>query len=178
MRHQTPERRFDVPYHRKQTRSNVVDQTLFREAECGRAAIECVGTGSVIELERDAGGADVVMPVADRSRKTVLCDCFAGTFQSVAHLGPAAAVMLAQIAQQFGTLVVVQRPEIGAAHRGGCNRHAGADVKLNADRLAAAALPEIDHALAVAATDRDGSAGRAHHFLAERFGQMPNAEIG
>ena len=29
----------------------------------------------------------------------------------------------------------------------------------------------------VAAADGDGAAGLAHDFLAERFGQMPNAEI-
>src|SRR6266702_2489897 len=76
------------------------------------------------------------------------------------------------------SLIFAQRPEIGAAHRAGCNRHARADVKLNADRLAAAALPEIDHAVTVAAADRGRATGRAHHVLAKRFGQMPNAEIG
>src|SRR4051794_5466451 len=166
MRHQTPKCRFDVPYHRKQTRSNVVDQTLFREAECRRAAIECVGAGSVVEPECDAGGADVVVPVADRNRKSVFRDRLAGTFQPVAHLWPAAAVMFAQDTRQFRPIVLLERPEIGAAYRAGCNRHAGADVKLNADRLAAAALPEIDHAVTVAAADGNGSAGRAHHFLA------------
>src|SRR4029453_8898596 len=96
MRHQTPECRFDVPYHRKQTRSNVVDQTLFREAECGRAAIECVRSGSIVELERDAGGADVVVPVADGNRKAVSRDGLAGTFEAIAHLRPEAAVLLPQ----------------------------------------------------------------------------------
>src|SRR3954469_17445381 len=110
MRHQTPKCRFDVPYHRKQTRSNVVDQTLFREAECGRAAIECVRTGSVVEPERDAGGTDVVVPVADGNWKAVFRGRLAEALQSVAHLGPAAAVMFTQDAGQFSAIVFLECP--------------------------------------------------------------------
>src|SRR3954454_3140508 len=108
MRHQTPKCRFDVSYHRKQTRSNVVDQALFREAECGRAAVEGIGPGSVVQLESDAGGADIVMPVANRNRETMLRDGLAGTLQPVAHLGPAAAVMFAQDTRQFGAILVAE----------------------------------------------------------------------
>ena len=171
------QRRLDVPYHRHETRSNIVAQPIFREAECGRAAIERIRTGSVIQLQGDADRMDVVVPLAGRDRKAVLGHGFAGAFDAVAHLGPAAAVMLAQFAQQGGALVGRQRPDIGPAHRGGCNRDPRTDVQLNAERHAAA-LAEIDHAGAVAAADRDRAAGLAHHFLAKRFGQMPNAEIG
>ena len=120
----------------------------------------------------------VVLPLARRDRKAVFRYRFAGAFDAVAHPRPAVAVMLAQFAQQGGALVVRQRPDIGPAHRGGCNRYSGADVELNAEREAVTALAEIDHAEAVAAADRDRAAGLAHDFLAVGFGQMPNAEIG
>jgi hypothetical protein len=48
---------------------------------------------------------------------------------------------------------------------------------LNTQRLTAA-LAEVNHAETVAATDGDRAPGLAHDFLAERFGQMPNPEIG
>src|SRR5664280_616918 len=96
---------------------------------------------------------DVVVPVAGRDRKTMSCNGLAGAFDALAQPGPAAAVVLAQFAQQCRTLVVRQRPDIGPSHRGGCNRDPRTDVQLNAQRHAAT-LSEVDHAGAVAAADR------------------------
>src|SRR5215469_11273803 len=101
------------------------------------------------------------MPVTRRHRKAVSGDEFAGTFQAVAHLGPAAAVMFAQLAQQGGTLLGRQRPEISASHCRGRDRHARADVELDAEREPVPALAEIDHAVAVAAADRYRATGLA-----------------
>ena len=87
--------------------------------------------------------------------------------------------MFAQFAQQGGALVVRQRPDIGASHRRGRDRNPRADVELNAERQPVAALAEIDHAVTVAAADRDRAAGlRASTSSRKGFGQMPNAEIG
>src|SRR5882757_6163874 len=109
---------------------------------------------------------DVVMPLARRDRKTEFLHGFSGALDAVAHLRPAAAVMLAQLTQQCGPVLRRQRPDIGPPHRGGCNRDPRTDVQLNAERHAAA-LAEIDHAETVAATDRDRAAGLAHDFLAK-----------
>ena len=43
-----PEGCLDVPYHRHETRSNIVAQPIFREAECRRATVKRIRTGSVI----------------------------------------------------------------------------------------------------------------------------------
>src|ERR1700760_1382665 len=113
------------------------------------------------------------MPVARRHRKAVPGDEFAGTFQAFAHLGPAAAVMFAQVAQESGTVLRRERPEIGAPHRRRRDWNTRADVELDAERESVPALAEIDHAVAVAAADRHRAAGLAHHFLAERLRQKP-----
>src|SRR5271169_929809 len=119
---------------------------------------------------------DVVVPVARRDRKTVLCDGLAGPFDAVAHPWPAAAIVLAQIAQQGGTFLIRQGPDIGPPHCGGHNRNPRTDIQLNAERHAAT-LAEIDHAETVAAADRHRSAGLAHQFFTKGLGQMTNAEI-
>src|SRR4051794_21106784 len=104
-------------------------------------------------------------------------DHLARSFDAVAHPRPPAAIMLAKLAQQCRTLLVRQRPDIGAAHRGGRNRYPRTDVELNAEREAVPALADIDHAETVARADSDRAAGLPHHLFAEGFGQMPNAEI-
>ncbi len=169
-----PKCSFDVPYHRDEARSNIVAQTIFRETECGRATIECVRPGSVIEFQRDADGVRYRPAIRRPKSRSRAWPRFAGAFDAVAHPRPAAAVMFAQFAQQFGAFVVRQRPDIGAAHRGCCDRDAGADVELHAERQSAAALAEIDHAEAVAGADRDRAAGLAHDFFAIRL--RTNAE--
>src|ERR1035437_578101 len=93
---------------------------------------------------------------------------FAGALDAIAHSGPAAAVVLAQFAQQGGTLVARQRPDIGPAHCRGCDRDARTDVQLNAQRETVAALPEVNHAETIAAADCDRAAGLAHDLLAVR----------
>src|ERR1700712_722013 len=99
MRRSATQGRLDVPYHRHETRSNIVAQPFFREAECRRAAIEGVRTGSVVELERNADGVDIVLPFARGNGKAVSLYHLAGAFDAVAHPRPAAAVMLAKFAQ-------------------------------------------------------------------------------
>src|SRR5580704_13311710 len=99
MRRGAAERGFDVPYHRHQARSNIVAQPVFREAECGRAAVKGVRTGAVIERERDADGMHVVLPLARRNREAELRGRFAGALDAVADSRPAAAVVLAKLAQ-------------------------------------------------------------------------------
>ena len=47
-------------------------QAVFREAECGRAAIEGIGTGSVVQLQRDADGMHIVLPFAGRNGEAML----------------------------------------------------------------------------------------------------------
>src|ERR1700736_6232137 len=101
---------------------------------------------------------DIVVPLAGRDGETELRHRLAGAFDAIAHPGPAAAVLLVQLAQQRGALVVRQRPDIGPSHRGGCNRDPRTYVELNAERHAAA-LAEVDHAGAVAAADGDRAAG-------------------
>src|SRR6266436_9748420 len=103
---------------------------------------------------------DVVMPFTGRDRETEFFHRFAGAFDAIAHPRPAAAVMLAQFAQQCAALFVRQRPNIGASHRGGSNRDSRTDVQLNTQRLTAA-LAEVNHAGAVAAADGDRAAGLA-----------------
>src|SRR4029078_8086104 len=102
----------------------------------------------------------------------------AGALDAVAHPRPAAAVMLAQFAQQAGAILLRQRPDIGAAHRGGRDWYSRTDVELDAERQPVTALAEIDHAVTVAPAHRHRAAGLAHHLFAIGFGQMPNAEIG
>jgi hypothetical protein len=99
-------------------------------------------------------------------------------FDAVAQLRPAAAIVIAELAHQGGTVVARQCPEIGATHRGRGHRYPRTDVELNAERQSVTALAEIDHAETVAPADRDRAAGRAHHLFTIRFRQMADAEIG
>src|SRR5258708_34833026 len=120
---------------------------------------------------------NVVLPFTRGDRKAMLRNRLAGAFDAVAQLEPAAAVMFAELAQQSGAFVGRQRPDIGPAHRCGCNRDARADVKLNAERQPVTALTEIDHAVTVASADRDRAAGLAHDLLAERLREVTTAPI-
>jgi len=79
---------------------------------------------------------------------------FARAFDAVAHPRPAGAVVFAKLAQQRGTLLVRQRPDIGPSHRGGRNRYPRTDVELNAECETIPALTDIDHAETIAGADR------------------------
>src|SRR6516162_8967138 len=107
----------------------------------------------------------------------MFCNHLAGAFDAVAQPPPAAAIMLAQLAQQDGTLFLWQRPDIGPPHRGGCNWYARTDVELDAQGQSVPALAEVDHAGAVAPADRNRPAGLEHQFFAKLLGQMTNAQI-
>src|SRR4029434_5108612 len=118
---------------------------IFREAECGRAAIEGIGPCSVIQLQGNADRVYIVLPLTHNSREAMARRHFPGALGAIAHFRPAAAVMFAQFAQQGGPLFRRQRTYIRATHRRGCTRYPRTDVELHAERQPVTALPEIDH---------------------------------
>src|SRR5882757_9485375 len=120
---------------------------------------------------------NVVVPLARRNCKAMLCYYLAGSFEAIAYLRPPVAVMLAKLPLQGAALILGQGPKIGTAHCRRCNRYSRSDVQLNAYRQLAPALAEINHAEPVARADRARTAGLSHQFIAKRLGQMPNAEI-
>src|SRR6185437_6604936 len=135
-------------------------------------------TRAIVELQRNADRMHVILPFARGNREAMPRHGFAGTFDAIAYLRPAVAIVLAQLAQQGGTLLVRQGPDIRPSHRGGGDWNPRTDVQLDAQRQPVAALTKVYHAVTVAAADGHRAAGRAHDFLAIGLGQMPNAEIG
>ena len=73
-------------------------QSLFGETKRRRAAIECVRSGAVIQLQCHADGMNVVLPFACRDREAMPRNRFTGAFDPIAQLGPPVTIMIAQFA--------------------------------------------------------------------------------
>ncbi len=122
----------------------------------------------------------IVLPFTGRHGEAVLATHFAGAFDAVADLRPAAAALLLELAQQRW-----RAPPSGSrpADRRGPSPMVAIGMREPTSSCTptvrlAAALSEIDHAEAVARADGDRAAGFAHQLIAIGLRQMAHAHIG